>query len=422
MNRIVSLSFFLLAVAACSDDPMHVPSPPGGSLVLPPHATLTHDGAHPFNAASGDFAFIDGDRGIVATTSGMQAIALTGGSAGMALPDFPEWVLTSSSGFGAAASAVVLAPRTELRDRQVAFFFPTAHPQIGAVEAMTVGGVAGRVISEATLATPLSSDFPSALAARDKGLWVVDSVFGPGSSVRYFPFESFNGGSMFTEARHFTPAFGDVNGDATDDAGSLGKIAFAQNGQVGLVSFSFLAPAPAGAAGGVIAFDTASGNELGRLILPITSTVTGALEFVGAVGATADHVAVISAHKSPAYADIGGSVAIYSVTSWSPFVVADGDGSKPFDQPETTVKTTLANPVGMTMRGRVALVVDAPFFQDGALDLITVDAGAKVDSTVALGPLYSAGFGVPGDPRLSGNSRVALIPSEVGLLRVEISE
>lgn len=430
MNRtLLSLPLLLLFAAAtgCNGDPERKPSPPGngGTVDDTPRATLTHGGANPFAATLGDFAFDGDDRGIAATLSGLVAVELTGPRAGMPVQNFSPWTLTSSNAFSAAATSLLVPPADRVGGKNLAFFLPSGQPQLGIVELEANAMQQGQVLTEAALAAPLDSPYPSALAAASDGVWIVDAAFGPGSSVRFYPYTSLTGTppKLTEEAgRRYTPSLGDVDDDQVEDIASLNKLAFADQGRVALVSFSFVAPAPAGVAGGVLAFDTRTGAELGRLILPKTATSSTAIEFVGAVGATFDRVVLVSAHKAPTFADIGGTVAIYSVSSWSPFEVVDTNESAPYDQPESAIATSLANPVGLAIRGRSALVVNAPFFGEGSLDIIPVRAGAAIDSTTPLGMLYVGGLAIPGDPKLSSNGDTAIIPSEVGLLRVGLAD
>lgn len=429
MNRtLLSLSLSLLfAATACEGDPEKSPSPPGGGGTVDrtPRATITHGALSPFAATLGDFAFDGDDRGVAVTQSGLIALELTGARAGMQVSTFSPWTLTSSSAFGAAASSLLIPPADRLGGKNLGFFLPNGRPQMGVVEIEANAGQQGQVLTEAALDAPLDSPYPSALASSTDGVWIVDAVFGPGSSVRFYPYASMAGTPpKFSEetGRRFTPNLGDVNNDQVEDVATLNKLSFADQGRVGLVSFSFVAPAPAGVAGGVLAFDTRTGAELGRLILPITATSSTAIEFVGAVGATYDRVVVISAHKSPDFVDIGGTVAIYSVAKWSPFEVVDTDPSTPFDQPESAVATSLGNPIGLGIVDSAALVVNAPYFGEGSLDIIPVRVGAAIDSTTPLGMLYADGLAIPGDPKISRDGSTAFIPSEVGLIRVELTD
>ncbi|MCK6551569.1 hypothetical protein L6R52_37400, partial [Myxococcota bacterium] len=424
----LSLGVFTLA-AACGDDPVKEPPDMGGPVAprLPPQATVTHDATSPVAPILGDFAFFTGGYGVGATTEGLAAVVVDGDGLGAAPLGFTPWALTST-GAGAAATSIVVAPSGAIGDETWAFFLPNGRPQAGAVK-LREGTVSGPLAGEAVLAEPLASAYPSGLVAPSAGpaasaLWIVDAVFGAGSVVRAYEWASWDASAkQLAErpGRRFTPVPEDFDGDGVEDVTVLGKLTFANAGKVGLVSFSFLAPAPAGAAGGVYAFDPDSGDQLGRIVMPLSSTVAGALEFVGAVRATSSRIAVISAVKSAMYEDLGGKLAVYRVESWSPFRVTDASADV-YDQPSTLVATSLPNPVGLELRGDVALVVDAPFFADCALDLVDLSKDPeRLYQTVALGNLYTMGFAVPGDPRVSPDGSVAVVPSEAGLVRVELS-
>lgn len=422
------LKFVFLALAfagvACGEDEEPADDNPNGQMLrLVPRLTVMNGGAAPFAATNGDVVLVDDNYAVGATTSGMTALQLDGATPGQPPAGYTEWSLTSSTGFGPAAGTFATTPAASFNGAQLAFFNPAGQAQLGVLQYRTESGQ-GTVLNEAALTAPLNSSYPSAMVAGNDGLWVADSVFGPGSSVRHYGFNSFsalNSTLSETTERAFVPVIGDVNGDSVEDFASLGKMVLVQNNAIGLVAFSFLAPAPAGAAGGILAFDTSTGQEIGRVVLPISATSSTALEFVGGLGATNDYVVLTSAQKSAAFEDTGGVVALYKVESWLPFQVVDADANAPFDQPESFVATSKANPVGLTMIGSLAMVVNAPFFQDGSVDLISVRRLSKLERTAELGPLYTNGFSTPGDPRVSSDGRTAYIPSEAGLLRVGLS-
>jgi hypothetical protein len=425
--KLGNLTFALFVAAfgiACGEDEEPINDNPNGqSLPIIPRITVMSSALTPFASTNGDFAFASDTVGIGATTRGITAISLDGDTPGLPPTGYSEWSLTSSTGFGPASGSFAVTPPDRFNGAELAFFNPAGQPQIGALQLRTDTGQ-GSLLTEAALDAPLSSGFPSAMVAGNDGLWVVDSVFGPGSSVRHYGYDSFSAlNSQISESpgRAFVPEIGDVNNDGIEDFASLGKMVTAEDGSVGLVAFSFLAPAPQGAAGGVLAFDTNTGRELGRALLPLTASSSTALEFVGGIGTSGNYLALSSSQKSSSFADLGGKVALYKVDSWSPFRVVDADENAPFDQPESSVTTSKPNPVGLSMRGNIAVVINAPFMQDGSIDLISMRKMAQVDRTAELGALYTDGFSTPGDPKISRDRSTAYIPSEAGLIRVGFS-
>jgi hypothetical protein len=419
--RLLSSTFTAcLVLAACSstEDPAR-----------PPSVRVTHPASSPLAATSGDFAFATGDVGVAATLECLEVLTARGTGAGQPREGFPGWSLTST-GAGPAVTGLAMAPEGAPLGR-VAFFLPSGRPQAGAVEVTKSDGTQGELFGEGVLAEELASAFPSAIAAPEAGpasdgLWIVDAVFGPGSSVKVYPYASWDEATKKiseAKARRFAPAADDVDGDSMPDATSLAKLHFADEGRVGLVTFSFLAPAPRGAAGGVYAFDPATGAARGRVIVPIASTSTSALAYVQSVRATEDRLIIVSAEKNEKFEDIGGYVWIYRVRSWSPLEVEDSDASKPYDQPEVMLATSKPNAVGLEIHGGGALVLAAPFFAIGALDVVDLSVSPpKIVSSVELGELYVMGYFVPGDPRVSPMGDEAVIGTEAGLVRVELSE
>jgi hypothetical protein len=378
---------------------------------------VTNDSAHPFAATTGDFAYVTDTQAIGVTDQGLVSIDLTGANAGKMSQGLPAWTLTSS-GSGQSASAVAAVPVWSVAREPYAFFLPSGRPQLGALRIGTAA-MPGSVVSEHVLTQPLSSMFPSALVAPtsgpgSSGLWIVDAVFGPGSSVRYFPYTMWNVvGPMIGEdqAHRFT----------IPDGTTPNRLVFADDGKVGLVSYTFLAPAPAGVAGGVYAFDPTNGTQLGKLVLPLSSTVAGALEYVASVAATPNFLVVVSGVKDMMFKDLGGRIAIYKVKTWMPFAVEDEDAAMPNDQPFALLHTSVPNGLGVAIKNNVAIVVSAPIGANGALDVVTLDAmPPKITSTLPLGKPYTMGFLLPGDPKISPDGSVAMIPTEVGLLRITL--
>jgi hypothetical protein len=366
-------------------------------------AKVENDAHSPFAMTAGDFAYVTASMAVGVSARGLFPFDLTGANAGKPSAGFSEWALTST-GSGQSAAAVAGVPSFGPNHEPYAFFLPSGRPQLGAVRIGT-SMTPGAVVSEHVLSEALESSFPSALLADSTGLWIVDAVFGPGSSVRFYPYSGWDAGrSMLSEdhTRRFT----------VPDMTSPNRLVFANGGSVALVSYSYLAPAPMGAAGGVFAFDPATGTQLGKLVLSTSSTVSGASEFVGSVAASADRVIVVSAVKSAMFADLGGRIAIYKVKTWSPFAV---------EEPPTQLTSSLPNAVGVAVAGNLALVVDAPIGQDSAVDVVDLSMSPPAISTsLPIGKPYSMGFSIPGDPKISPDGTEAFIASEIGLLRLSL--
>jgi hypothetical protein len=381
---------------------------------------VTNDSHAPFATTTGDFAWLTDALGIGVTAQGLVALDLVGANAGKPAAGFPPWTLSSSAAAGGqSASAIAIVPHWSTALEPYAFFLPNGRPQLGALRIGTPA-MPGSVVNEHALDEPLTSMFPSALVVPSEGptaggLWIVDAVFGPGSLVRFYPAANWSETAhKITEDRghRFT----------LPDGTTPNRLVFANDGKVALLSYSFLAPAPADAAGGVFAFDAMTGTQLGKLVLPISSTIAGALAFVGSVAATKDEVMVVSAVKSAMFADLAGQVAIYKVSTWSPFAVEDTDPQKPHDQPSALITTTLPNAVGLAIAQGSALVVSAPLNGDGVLDVVDLAAmPPKISASYPLGKPYSMGFAIPGDPKISPNGSAAMIATEIGLIRVELT-
>jgi hypothetical protein len=430
-NRCVSL-FIVVAVAACNG-PSHDRPPPGPSNeVHPPrevvHVAATHTASSPFTATtSGDLAFVSADLALASTDRGIVAIATTGTSAGHLAAGFGTWALTST-GSGSAASALAIV-ESAIPGGAHAFFLPNGRNQAGVLWVGTAS-MPGSVISESALASNLSSMFPSAIAAPITGpaassLWIVDAVFGPGGAVRTYDY-----GTWSKMSKQILPAVSkvfqapdeDVDADGTNDVAALDRLTFTYSGKVGVVSFSFVAPAPKNAAGGAYLFSGDDASKIGRVIVPTTSTVSGTLEFVSAVAVSDNLLLLASAEKGPMFSDVGGSVAIYDVVTWNPFSYQTSAGGGPFDRPTIRIKTSAPNPVGLTVYQNAALVLCAPFSGDAVLDVIDLGASPpQISSSIRLGHVYKAGVSVPVDPRVSPDGSQALIGTEIGLLRVALS-
>ena len=435
LRSTIALFTLLIASAACGDDVGTTPDAgtdggrtdtgpvDGGS---PPRVfSISHTANAPFTARStGPVAFVDDQVALAATPSGIAPIALAGAQIGETPDGWPtEWALTSTTG-PASVAGVAVAPASAGTGGPVAFFLPGMRPQVGALRSEP----SGPLLSEAVLSDDLGSPFPSAIVAPARGvaadaLWVVDAVFGPGGAVRAYPYAGFDGTSMLTQAagRRFTPAARDLDGNAPDETPVLAKLAFSDDGTVGVVSWSVAGNTAIGGAGGIDAFDPADGTPLGSVAVPNADTATTTLGFIGSVALSGDRLVAIVAEKGPSFEEVGGQLAVYDIASFAPFEVIDADPGAPFDQPGFQLRTSIPNPVGLWVGGDVALVVCAPFGQDAVVDIFDLGAAPALRRSIALGSVVVT-FQLPSDPVISPDGTTILIGSESGLLRLEVTE
>jgi hypothetical protein len=434
MNRSQLLLLLLAApIAACNGLSHDRPPPANNTGVHSPREVVkvsaTHTAAMPLTTTTaGDLAFVDDHYAIAATARGLTAISVSGSSLGHVPSGFATIALTST-GAGPAATALAVVPAGQIPGGPRVFFLPNQLAQVGGALVDKLPS-SGSLIAMDVLKQKLASTFPSAIVAPSVGsaatsLWVVDAVFGPGGEVRSYPFLLWDGvANLLTEdpVHRFSAPLEDVDGDGTKDVSVLDRLTFADQGLLGVVSFSFAAPAPKDAAGGVYIFHADNTSMVHRVVVPTTSTVTGALEFVSAVGASDRDLIVASAIKGPMFQDLGGSVAIYHIARWDPLGYVQGQGTSKYDRPTTVLHTSAPNPIGIAIQHAAVFILCAPFSGDAALDVVDLGVSPPVVSqSIKLGPVYSAGAFVPGDPRVSPDGTQVLIGTEVGLLRATLT-
>jgi hypothetical protein len=393
---------------------------------------VLHTTAMPLAKGGGDLTFASATLALEATAVGIAALDLSGtGSVARAPAGWHSWALTST-GSGPAASEITVVSDPGSGSTK-AFFLSTGRGQVGVIE---VGSATqGALQTEAALPAPLSSAYPTALVRPPMGagsdaLWVVDAVFGPGGSVRAFPVAGYDSTRhQFSEDTHRT-----VKPQATDlGAGTpatlvLGRLVFRPEGDIGLVTFTVASSSTApGATGGVLAFDAATGQLLGRLVVPLVSTASTSVGYVSDVGIHDDLLAVASAEKnSSTYADVGGQVAVYRVTSWRPFQVADADPRKRYDQPWVQLSTSEANALGVTVVGDDALVVAAPLSGVGGqppqavIDVVALDDSPRIRQSLPIGDPYLMMLFEPTRLRLSPDGSQGLLGTEAGVVEVQL--
>jgi hypothetical protein len=334
------------------------------------------------------------------------------------------WTLSATGSPSASALVVATATAVPGATSPMCFFLIEGKPQVGALDVHAASNTAmrGPLVTEHALATPLTSPFPSAmiLSAHKDALLVVDSPFGPGSVVRSFPFSSWSSNKLTEDVgRRFSAATEDLDGDGKLDTPVLGRIVLDASGTYGIVSYTILGNSVPGAAGGAYVYELSSGTKLGRVLVPNVSTASTTVGYVADVAVDGDTLAIAVAEKGPMFSDVLGQVSIYHVSSWKPFAVTPGVGR--FDVPSAVVRTSTPAPVAVTLVAHDLLVVDAPFFQNGTLDVMSLPS-ASIASSLPLGPLFTAGNFEPGPVRLSPDGSVGLLGSEAGMLRFGITK
>ncbi|MCC7380202.1 MAG: hypothetical protein IT384_00120 [Deltaproteobacteria bacterium] len=429
----------LLCAVACGSDPELPPDPSpadasvdagptdggpidAGSIAI----SLTHTATSPLGAAVGPVTFVTDEIALAATETGVRALRTSGPSAGQSPAGFQEWALTST-GSGAAASAIAVPPAGALGGT-IAVFLPAGQPQLGALE---VGGpgAQGVLLGEAMLDAPLAGSFPAGLLAPASGpgsdaLWIADAPFGPGGVLRAYPYASWTPAArrLHEDAgRSYTPVATDLDGDGSDEVPVLGRPFVSADGALGLSTFTVAGNSAPGAAGGVDVFDLATGDLLGRVVVPVADSSTGTLGFVGSAAIWGDWLVVAAADKDATFADVGGQLAIYRIQSRRPFRVVDVDPAADYDQPTTRIPTSTGNTVAVTVVDRFAFVLSAPFFGDATIDVIDLGAPSpEVIEVLEIGPPFATGMNIPQEPSVSPDGTQLLLGTEHGIVRIEL--
>jgi hypothetical protein len=379
-----------------------------------PSVTVSNTGEEPFARSSGAPSFFGATRFVASSSTTISVFGLADGRADSA---YLPMVLTSTQ-FGGNASGAV-AVYSEAGD-DFAFFLPTGEPQVGAIDLAPPG----RVLSSSVLAEPLEGGFSADMLVRASMLYVADAPFGQGSIVRAYGLAGFDGVGPLQEdrARRFTLPVEDLDGDGSDELLVAGRLQFSDDGEVGFVAFTVLGNSAPALAGGVLAFDPARGLELGRVLVPTADSSTIAQGFVGGFVVAEDRVYVVTAEKQfvPSFGELGGHLSIYEIVTRRPFLVRDTDASLRYDQPLHRLSTSDDNPTGIALFEDLALVVNAPFFLEGTLDVFDVGARARLHAAHPLGGLYQTGYYVPADPRRVPGTRRFLLGTEAGALQFEV--
>lgn len=377
--------------------------------------TVLNSAADPFADGTGASAFLGSSSFLASTATTVTVYALGDGRPD---PNYLPFVLTSTQ-FGGNAAGAVATHSAAGTDR--AFFLPTGSPQVGALDLEPPGAV----LTEAALAAPLSGGFSADLRVHEGHLYVSDAPFGASASVRAFDLASFTGaaGSLVeVTGRRFVLPNEDLDGDSNAEILVGGRLGFSPDGTVGLVAFTVLGNSAPALAGGVLAFDLATGVELGRVLVPTADSSTVALGYVGGFAATASRLYVVTAEKQfvPSFAELGGHLSVYEIVSYRPFEVRDADVAAPYHQPLERLASSGDNPVGVAVLDGVALVVNAPYFLDGSLDVFALGPSAALQTSLPLGALFVTGFAVPGDPVRVPGTRTLLLGTEAGTLRFSV--
>lgn len=380
-----------------------------------PQVTVTNAASNPFAAGTGALSLL-GSSHLLASTA--TTVVLYRLSDGRPDPSYLPFVLTSTQfGGNAAGSSATHSDGSA----DFGLFLPTGAPQVGALDLLAPGAV----LTEAALAQPLSGGFSADLRVHHGFLLVSDAPFGAPSSVRAYDLAAFAGASAsLVEAagRRFTLPSADLDGDSSDEQLVAGRLGFSPDGTVGLVAFTVLGNSAPALAGGVLAFDLATGAELGRVLVPTADSSTVAQGFVGGFVIDEQHLYVVTAEKqfAPTFAELGGHLSVYELESLRPFQVRDQDSAALYDQPRHRLATSDDNPVGLAVIDDVVLVVNAPFFLDGSLDVYALGASLVRHAPRPLGGLYLSGFSVPGDPVRVPGARDFLLATEAGVLRFSV--
>lgn len=368
-----------------------------------------------FAAGTGAISFFGASRFLASTSTTVEVYGVGDGR-----PDgtYVPLVLTSTQ-FGGNAAGAISTYSTGAVD--LAFYLPTGVPQVGVIDLAPPGSL----LHEAGLASPLAGGFSADLAVQGDLLFVSDAPFGADSMVRAYDLTGYSGAGSLVEstARRFVLPTSDLDGDSSDELLVAGRLAFSPDGAVGLVAFTVLGNSAPALAGGVLAFDPQTGQERGRVLVPTAGSSTVAQGFVGGLAITTTHLYVVTAEKQlvPSFAELGGHLSVYEITSWSPFRVRDLDNTAPYDQPLHQLGTSDDNPVGLAIIDDVVMVVNAPFFLDGTLDVFELGAAPALRQSSALGGLYVTGFAVPADPVRVPGTRQFLLATEAGTLRFEVA-
>ena len=381
-----------------------------------PSLTVLNSGDEPLAAASGPPSVLDSEAFIASTSTTIVIYRLADGR-----PDarHAPLVLTSTQAGGNAAGPIAVYSGA---NADFAFFLPTGLPQVGVVSL----GRPARVITEDVLAGPLGGGFSADLSVRASTLYVVDAPFGQPSVVRAFDLAGFQGAGPLQEdlARRFPLPVEDFDGDGGDDTPVAGRLQFSSDGTLGFVAFTILGNSAPALAGGLFAFDPNSGLELGRVLVPTAGSSTIAQGFVSGFVVSESKVFVVTAEKKfvPSFEELGGHLSVYEITSRSPFAVKDLDAQRRYHQPSQRLSTSDDNPVGLAVIGNLAMVVNAPFFLDGSLDVFGATDRLSLLASHPLGGLYRDGFFVPADPKLVPGTRRFLLGTEAGTLQFEVGE
>lgn len=367
-----------------------------------------------FAAGTGALAIVDGVSFVASTAT---TVVVYGLSDGAPAASHVPLVLTSTQFGGNAAGGLATFASG---GSSYAFFLPTGSPQVGLIDLTAPGSVE----TESALAADLAGGFSADIEVADDHLYVSDAPFGADSAVRSFGLANFTLANPLTEApgRRFTLPTEDFDGDGSDDVLVGGRLAFSDDGQVGFVAFTVLGNSAPALAGGVLAFDTTTGLELGRVLVPTAGSSTIAQGFVSGFAISDSELLVVTAEKQfvPSFSELGGHLSIYEIESMNPFSVRDADATANYDQPASRLATSDDNPVGLAVIDDVVLVVDAPFFLDGTLDVFELGAVPAHRFALPLGSLYQTGYSVPADPVRVPGTRVLLLATEAGTLRFEV--
>lgn len=406
----------LCGAAACGDD--DEPPPPVPNPTKAVTFRVSHPVSTPLAAGAGPVAYVSSDRILAATTEGLVSLDASG------QPSAGSWALTST-GAGPAVSAIALSPEDVLAER-TAFFLPSMTAQLGALALSDTGGT---LAGEAVLAAPLSGTFPAGLLAPATGpgadtLWIADAPFGPGSTLRAYPYAGWTGATLTEDAaRSFAPAAADLDGDGQSDQPVIARAVASHDPSLALVAFTILGNTAAGAAGGVQLVDLATGDAAGRVIVPVADTATTTLGYVSSAASFGNWLVVVSSEKAPDFSDVRGTISIYAVASWRPFRLAGGNDADPYHRPAFGFATSVPNPNGVAIVEGRALVVNAPFFSEAALDVVDLTiVTPELTTSLPIGQPYDQGFWLPQDPVVAPDGSALLLGTEKGIVRIEVVE